>query len=343
VDRDALAEVYAFADALRAHAQSDDERQTFERDRVFMVQIQMEWMNMGTPRNGECTSVVVRRPSGAVAHFRNWDFGPLPDVLGMLSTEVDFFFGHSKRHGFRCLLALTHPNKWTTCMKEGAFSMSLNAREYGSGHEHGRTAAAELARLQAGALTRVALLRKVMLADSFDAALTVAATSHMLTSMYIILAGPPEAPSKLGGTHAASTEHGRGAVITLSGNGSSADVLPLPEPGVGWFLVQTNVDHWLPMSQAAASSHRREHVRTILTTLGQEASMMNLYSVLQDQHVFPPGNAGPDDGRIFRPSTIASIMMLPQGAAVSGRSWNVSLWRPASSTRLGHMPTLIVS
>jgi len=331
VDRDALAEVYAFADALRAHAQSDDERQTFERDRVFMVQIQMEWMNMGTPRNGECTSVVVRRPGGAVVHFRNWDFGPLPDILGMLSAEVDFSFGHSKRRGFRCLLALTHPNKWTTCMKEGAFSMSLNAREYGSGHERGRRPAAELARLQAGGLTRVALLRKVMVAESFDAALTVAATTQVLTSMYIILAGPPTA-----------SEHGRAAVVTLSGNGSSADVLPLPEPGVGWFLVQTNVDHWLPVSQMSASSHRREHVKEILRTLGQEAPIKNLYALLQDQQVFPSGNAGPDSGRIFRPSTIASVLMVPQAAPVPGVAWSVSLWRPTSSANLQHLHDLLV-
>lgn len=321
---DALSEIDALADALYAHAQSDAERQLFTHDHVFLVQLQMQLSNIGQPHGGECTSVVVRRPDGTVAHFRNWDFGPLPDVLGTLSVEVDFHFGKSGRQGFRCLLALTHIDKWTTCLKEGAFSMSLNARGFGEGHERGRAPATELALLQAGSLPRVAVLREVMLAKSYEAALAASATARALTSMYVILAGPAPAGGDL--------RDSRGAVVTISGNGSSTDVLPLPAPGEGWFLVQTNVDHWLPMSDASPSSHRREHVRALLSKLGSEATMEELYAVLQDAKVFPPGNAGADDGRIFRPSTIASALMLPGGAPSTNSSWVADLWRPAVLT-----------
>lgn len=325
---DALAEVHALADALSASAASEEERRIFRREEVFLVQLHMQLWNIGSPRGGECTSVVVRRPEGDVAHFRNWDFGPLPDVLVTVSVEVDFHFGRTGRPGFRCLLALTHITKWTTCMKPGAFSMSLNAREYGRGHEHGRPPAEELALLQAGRLPRVGLLREVMLAESYDQALATAASASVLTSMYIILAGPPAAGS--------GSLQGRAAVVTLSGNASGADVLPLPSAGDGWFLVQTNVDHWLPMSDDSQSSHRREHVRALLSERGQHAPLEELYAVLQDQEVFPAGHKGADDGRVFRPSTIASALMRP-GAAPQrlNASWAVDVWRPGSGAAAG--------
>mmetsp|Transcript_109396 Transcript_109396/g.353170 ORF Transcript_109396/g.353170 Transcript_109396/m.353170 type:complete len:471 (+) Transcript_109396:80-1492(+) len=329
---DALEEVYALADALRARAETDEERQRFSRGEVFLVQLHMQMGNIGVPAHGECTSVVVRRPSGAVAHFRNWDFGPLPDALGLASVEVDFVFGSTGRQGFRCLLALTHMDKWTTCMKPGTFSMSLNARTFGRGHERGRAPSEELALLQEGRRPRVAVLREVMLAESYEAALTAASSTHALSSMYVILAGPAQV--------GAVAQGGRGAVVTLSGNGSSADVLPLPGPEEGWFLVQTNVDHWLPMSDERPSSHRREHVKALLQGLGEGAPLESLYKVLQDQGVFPPGHEGPDDGRVFRPSTVASVLMLPEAHAAAGAqaenaSWATDVWRPRVRTSWG--------
>mmetsp|Transcript_49692 Transcript_49692/g.144131 ORF Transcript_49692/g.144131 Transcript_49692/m.144131 type:complete len:445 (-) Transcript_49692:58-1392(-) len=328
---DALAEIYALADALSAHATRVEERQALTREQVFLVQLHMQLDNIGAQKSGECTSVVVRRPAGDVAHFRNWDFGPLPDILGALSVEVDFKFGRTGRHGFRCLLALTHIEKWTTCMKPGHFSMSLNARGYGRGHEHGRPPAAELALLQSGYLPRVGLLRQVMMAGSYDEALATAACARMLTSMYLILAGPPVARS--------GSKHGRGAVVTLESNESSADIMPLPAPADGWFIVQTNVDHWLPMSDENPSSRRRDHVQELLRLHGQNASIGELYFVLQNQEVFPAGRrAGADDGRVFRTSTIASVLMLPGAAAIhqGNSSWAVDVWRPGSSRVAWH-------
>jgi len=151
-----------------------------------------------------------------------------------------------------------------------------------------------------------------------DAALATAASLPALTSMYIILAAA----------------NGRGAVVTLMGNGTSTDVLPLKGPGSDeWFVVQTNVDHWVPMSDAATSSHRREHVRSLLVGLGPDAPSQEFFAVLQDDNVFPPGNAGADDGRVFRPSTIASVMMRPSRLDSAWASYVWRTWSPPEAAQ----------
>jgi hypothetical protein len=307
---DSLAEIHCLADALRTAAHSDEERSIFGREQVLLVQMHMQIGNIGVPRLGECTSVVVRRPDGGIAHFRNWDFGPLPGVLGTLSVEIDFFFGSSGRQGFRCLLALTHIDKWTTCMKPGEFSMSLNAREFGRGFERGRPPSEELALFQKGKLPRVAVLQAVMKAETFDGALAAAATADTLTSMYVILAG-----------------RGEGAVVTLFGNATSSDVLSLPAGSKDWYLVQTNVDHWEPTSDNHISSHRRDHVKALLEGLNPETPTHELYQLLQNESVFPADNKGADDGRIFRPSTIASVLMDPTADMLSSHSWHADVWK----------------
>eukprot|EP00971_Amphidinium_carterae_P224861 4460907-Amphidinium_carterae.1 len=68
--------------------------------------------------------------------------------------------------------------------------MSLNARYSGAGTERGRAPERELELLKQGRLPRVALLRDVMLATTYESALHAASTAPALTSMYVILAAP---------------------------------------------------------------------------------------------------------------------------------------------------------
>ncbi|CAK0888448.1 unnamed protein product [Prorocentrum cordatum] len=308
---DAHGEMRVLWEALDRHASGEEQRAALSWPRVFLAQLHMQITNIG-PRLGECTSVVAQLPTGML-HARNWDFGPEPGALGTASVSVDF---HSSGTGnFTCLLALTHIAKWTTCVKPRAFSMSLNARGFGDGHERGRTAAEELRLLRQGHLPRVEVLRRVMRAESFGQAVGVAAASRPLTSMYVILG-------------AADPREG-GAVVTLEGNGSSADVMPMPGPAEadGWFLVQTNADHWVPMSQGAYSSHRREHVRGLMRALGPSATPEQVLGVLQDATEYPAGNAGPDDGAVFRNSTIASVLMSPGSGGACAASYRPLVWR----------------
>jgi len=319
---DALGEMRALAEALQAHCRGE-ECPLLSWPRVFLAQLHMQIQNVG-PKLGECTSVVVRQPNGSIVHVRNWDFGPSPDALGSASTTVDFTGMDGSR--FTCLLALTHITKWTTCLRPGAFSLSLNARGFGEGHERGRSPAEELRLLQLGRLPRTEVLRRVMVEPTFGAALAAAAASRPLTSMYIILAdGAPPSGSSSGSMG--------GAVVTLEGDGRSSDVWPMPLRGEtedDWFLVQTNVDHWLRMAQNATSSHRREHVRARLRALGPEAAASGtLLEMLQDKEVYPKGNEGPDDGRIFRPSTIASVVMRPSDGTFEPFLWRALPQRPA--------------
>merc|ERR1719379_2583679 len=149
-----------------------------------------------------------------------------------------------------------------------------------------------------------------MKAETFQGALSTAASANALTSMYVILAGD-----------------GDGAVVTLFGDGSKADVLRLPVASEGWYLVQTNVDHWEPTTDNHTSSHRRDHVKALLEGLNPETPTHELYQLLQNESVFPADNKGADDGRIFRPSTIASVLMDPTADMLSSHSWHADVWK----------------
>merc|ERR1711879_732333 len=123
---------------------------------------------------------------------------------------------------------------------------------------------------------------------------------------------------------------GEGVVVTVMGNGSKADVWSMSDAinDDAWYLVQTNVDHWLSMSEQHRSSHRREHVKAKLRDLGPHASREALFDVLQDSSVFPVDNTGSDDGRIFRPSTVASVLMEPSQLLYSvNKSWETVVWK----------------
>lgn len=316
-----LSEMRVLADALQAHASTPEEKSVLTWPNVFIGQLHIQIENIGGPRLGECTSVVLRPGHGRpVLHMRNWDFGPRPDALGSASAIVDF---QGRQGNFTCLLAFTHITKWTTCSRPGAFSMSLNAREFGWEHEHGRKAQLELELLRQGRLPREAVLREVMAARSFKEAVAVASLVRPLTSLYAILAdGSP-----------AGLAEPAGAVVSVLGNGSSADVRPMPlavEPD-GWFVVQTNVDHWTPTSQDAYSSHRRDHVVSSLRALGPDAAVEQYYAVLHNGSSYPEGNSGPDDGKVFRPSTIASVMMTPQASGDS--AFHVDVWQSLAAPK----------
>lgn len=313
---DALAEMKTLADVLQSHARPEEIAHV-QWQKVFVAQLHMQIQNIG-PKLGECTSVILKHPKEGVVHMRNWDFGPRPDALGSASVTVDFHNDRRDGH-FTCLIALTHITKWTTCVRAGAFSMSLNARGFGSDHERGRSAEKELELLKAGRPPRTEVLRSVMQAGSFKEAVAIAAMADPATSMYVILADGTTGPAK---------EGPGGVVVTLKGDGTSSDVLPMPwtQHQDNWFLVQTNVDHWVQTSQEAYSSHRRDHVTALLRHLGPMASVDKLFTVLQDPSEFPAGNGGPDSGSILRNSTIASVLMFPSVTAANA-GYSVRLWK----------------
>lgn len=339
---DAFGEITALADILTAHSSTPEDIQLFSREAVFLAQLHMQMASISPlpnrsaatsdansyrmAKNGECTSVLIRRPhaignASSMIHFRNWDFGPAAEALGTASVTVNFI--DARGGNFTCLMALTHITKWTTCVRPGGFSMSLNAREYGFGYERGREPEEELRLLTQGRLPRIEVLRRVMQARHYNEAVSAAAGADALTSLYVILAD--------GG---APLDNSGGAVVTIMGNGSRADVWQMPDPHTkdGWFLVQTNVDHWLPMAEQYFSSHRREHVKANLRQLGSNASSDAYFHLLQNTSVFPAGNTGTDDGKTFRPSTIASVFMVPQAGAFRDVGWQTIVWKALPET-----------
>lgn len=269
-----------------------------------------------------CTSTLVRRANGAVLHGRSLDYEPR-DPMALGTVVLDF-----RKQGelaYRCLHPLPYPTavQWFTCVRAGAFSLSVNARAQGRWTEHNTTFAELLRRVAAPeALLLGELAERAMRSQSYEEALAVLLSSPAVSSNYFILAGA----------------QGQGAVVTRFGNASSADVWALGSAADGqppWLRVQTNVDHWVTLASGAYATHRRQRVVDLLSNLGQSAvtkeSLLDVYLTDHAQAGSENRTTPEDTGVILRPSTIATLVLDPSASAESmpdARFWNIWVSSP---------------
>jgi len=82
-----------------------------------------------------CTSLLVRREDGSVMHGRSLDYEPR-DAIAAGTVVIDFHRGG--KPAYRCLHPLIYPTatQWFTCVRPGAFSLSVNARSQGMWNDH---------------------------------------------------------------------------------------------------------------------------------------------------------------------------------------------------------------
>lgn len=253
-----------------------------------------------------CTSTVVLTKTGQVLHGRSLDYEPR-DELANATVVVDF--RKTGNLAYRCLnpLHYTTALQWFTCVRPGSFSLSVNARSQGSWMEHNTSFEELLRRATApGMLLLGEVGERVMAADSFEAALEVLVSSSVVSSNYFVLAGL----------------RGQGAVVTRFGNSSSADVWTLStstyassDGQPSWMRVQTNVDHWVPLSTGAYATHRRQHAIDLLSQIGQtdlNADMLLKTYLTQSPRPGSENRTQPEDtGVILRPTTIATLVLDP--------------------------------
>lgn len=318
---DVVAEVQALSAALLAANGSEP---LFEASAIAAATSIYPIMNIAPKettdtRPSACTSTLVRRPDGAVLHGRSLDYEPR-DPLALGSVALDFRRGGAL--AYRCLHPLPYPTglQWFTCVRPGAFSLSVNARSQGIHTEHNASFDELLRRVRApGALLLGELAEQAMQAESYGEALAMLASRPSISSNYFILAGV----------------QGQGAVVTRFGNSSSADVWALgstadPEDGQApWFRVQTNVDHWVPLASGAYATHRRQRVVDLLS--GQEQtvdreSVLEVYLTTRAALGSENRTTPEDTGVILRPTTIATLIMEPSAPAdaeLDPRSWHI--------------------
>lgn len=272
-----------------------------------------------------CTSTLVRQADGKVLHGRSLDYEPRDP---MAETAVVLDFRRGGKQAYRCLHPLVYPSamQWFTCVRPGAFSLSVNARSQGIYTEH-NTSFQELLRRTSvpGAYFLGELAEQAMQADTYDAALAVLVGKQDVSSNYFILAGA----------------EGQGAIVTRFGNSSAADVWPLGEDSSDWSdgqppwaRVQTNVDHWVPLASGAYATHRRQHALDLLTERGQSSlsknSLLDIYLTTTARRGSEGRKTPEDTGVILRPSTIATLVMDP-----SAQQWSkqdVDFWHVWAQT-----------
>eukprot|EP00930_Biecheleria_cincta_P100650 TRINITY_DN92264_c0_g1_i1.p1 TRINITY_DN92264_c0_g1~~TRINITY_DN92264_c0_g1_i1.p1 ORF type:complete len:447 (+),score=81.58 TRINITY_DN92264_c0_g1_i1:51-1391(+) len=288
-----------------------------------------------------CTSTLVRKADGKVLHGRSLDYEPR-DPMAETTVVLDFLRGGKR--AYRCLHPLVYPSalQWFTCVRPGAFSLSVNARSQGIYTEHNASFRELIRRISVpGAYLLGELAEQAMQANTFDAALAVLVGKQDVSSNYFILAGA----------------QGQGAVVTRFGNSSAADVWPLGEEGSDWSdgqppwaRVQTNVDHWVPLASGAYATHRRQHALDLLTKLGQSSlskdSLLDVYLTTSARRGSQGRKTPEDTGVILRPSTIATLVMDPsmtQWSKPDADFWHVwaqtaTIQPPSNSS----MPSFVV-
>jgi len=194
--------------------------------------------------------------------------------------------------------------QWFTCVRPGAFSLSVNARSQGVETEHNASFAELLRRVSApGAEFLGELAERAMAYTSYEEALAHLASSPAVSSNYFILAGA----------------QGQGAIITRFGNESAADVWALGSSELSdgqpaWLRVQTNVDHWVSFESGAYATHRRQHALELLESLGHSLnkdSFLDVYFTRTARAGSEKRKSPEDTGVILRPTTIASLVMDP--------------------------------
>ena len=96
-----------------------------------------------------------------------------------------------------------------------------------------------------------------MESESYSDALVTLSSVPVVSSNYFILAGSGKQ---------------QGAIVTRFGNSSTADVWAVSSgKGDGqpsWLRVQTNVDHWVPLTSGAYATHRRQHALDLILAAG---------------------------------------------------------------------------
>eukprot|EP01084_Bolivina_argentea_P265909 450866_1 len=202
---------------------------------------------------GGCTSIVAADKNNKIVHGKNTDLnlGEIADDVRDLSINVIYksdntlLFKGASWFGFSGIHSGVKPN---------GFSISSNTRYSGN-------MSANFQALQNGYYPQVWLIRDTLLnSNNYNHALNQLITTHLLTPCYFVIGG---------------LNYPEGAVVSRHYTQS----INLWTLNNSWFLVETNYDWWLPVTNAW-DDRRSPAIQNMNIITKQKMSTNNLYTVL---------------------------------------------------------------
>lgn len=212
-----------------------------------------------------CTSIVTQSSStGHVYHARNMDFGlgmpALSENLRNIAVDVEFIRGGKPAFVTTTFAGYIGAATGMRLNQVGLFSITVNEREM-TGPVPVPNIFKSVLNLINALMTTDAYpvtwaVREILEDDSayvsFDAAVSALSTRPLATQMYLTIGG---------------TVAGEGVVLTRDHN-KLLDTWRMNATSGGWYLVQTNYDHWLPMP---VWDNRKKPAEKALDEVGADA------------------------------------------------------------------------
>ncbi|XP_077429066.1 N-acylethanolamine-hydrolyzing acid amidase-like [Vanacampus margaritifer] len=219
-------------------------------------------LNFAYEATAFCTSIVAQDKDGNVYHGRNLDY-PY-SVLRNLTMNVVFW-----KKGKISYVGTTFAGYVGLWTGQSPYKFTISGDERDKDHWwdfwKNMVSAFLLRRSPVSWLVRETLEE----AEDFQDAVLRLSKIPIITGVYYIVGG---------------TRPGEGVVITRDRAGP-ADIWPLDPLSGGWFIVETNFDHWRP---SPAKDHRKEAAEKAMNATGQEH--INMYSLYQVLSLFPVCN-----------------------------------------------------
>ncbi len=193
--------------------------------------------NLGYEVTAFCTSIVAQATDGSVFHARNLDFGEgmgFTDILRNMTFEVDF-----QSAGVTQYSCVTYASfvGCLTGVRPSGWAVTVNTRFPPDGeHKPLKQLWKELveAITVKGSQVNSQLIRDTLgNTATFADAKNTLSTHPLIAQVYLTISGA--AP-------------GEGCVITRNMTGSD-DVWCLDAPNGRWYVLETNYDHWKPVSR----------------------------------------------------------------------------------------------
>lgn len=199
-----------------------------------------------------CTSIVAQNANGSMYLGHNFDY---PTQFGPGMINVLFVKGGKTVWEGSVVAGQIGPMAGVV---PGAFAVAIDARG-----KHAPSMADAVKAAEAGAYGFCLLTRRSMeVATSYDEATKFYMKTPMIAPGYIIYGG---------------VKAGEGAVVTANNSAAGNDLWEMKD-AEGWFLVETNYDHWGP---APFTDDRRDPAIKRLKAIGTaDISMLGLWNVL---------------------------------------------------------------
>jgi len=225
-----------------------------------------------------CTSLVAQRSNGTVYIARNQDY---PPPFTLIMVHVIFQRSNKTVYEGTTYAGTIGLSTAATFRDDAGWAVSIDARD---NDQHGTAEgeAAAVAAANRGASVFPIITRQACeFTSDYALAVNFLSTKELIMPGYLIIAGG---------------KPGEGAIITRNASTNLTDVLTLFDPkvkdagGGGWYVAQTNTDHWKQEGNYPFTNVTRRATATkVLDSIGPDSiDLLGLWSVLDTWPVYNP-------------------------------------------------------